>query len=303
RCSFHLSYEVFLLYIMKLINDKRLFLIDSFIYIYKYYYYYKKYYNNDSIILGYINFIINILINKQPTYIIVVFDGKIKKNLRKIFYSNYKLNRAKIPFNLTKNLVKIKKILFLLNIKYITKKYIEADDIIGSLVKISEKKGFINYIYTEDKDYYQLVSKSTLIIKKNILINKKFILKKYNIKSIKQYIDLISLIGDKSDNIPGIPYIGLKTASELLNIYNNIENIYLNIHNIKKSIKKKIEYYKYIVTLSKKLIKINKNIKIKKKYWEAREKISTLYIIKILFTIKKSFFLKKYKIINKYLYL
>ncbi|WGH25338.1 MAG: hypothetical protein NHF87_01010 [Candidatus Shikimatogenerans bostrichidophilus] len=286
---------------MKLINDKRLFIIDSFIYIYKYYYYYKKFFKNKSIILGFINFILTILIEKQPTYIIVVFDGKIKKNYKKKIFINYKINRKKPPFNLKKNLLKIKYFLNLLNIPYYSIKYIEADDIIGSLIYSSEKLGYTNYIYTEDKDYYQLISRKTFIIKKKFLIDINYILEKYNINSIDQYIDLISLIGDKSDNLSGIPYIGIKTASKLLKKYNSIENIYLNINKINPIIKKRIIHYKYLVLLSKKIIKINKKIKFKKKIIRSRLKLSKNKIIEILNKIDKLFFKKKIFYLNKYI--
>ncbi|MDH3004339.1 MAG: hypothetical protein NHG00_00865 [Candidatus Shikimatogenerans sp. JK-2022] len=287
---------------MKLISDKRLFLIDTFIYIYKYYYYYNQFYKKNSILFGLVNFIINILIKKKPTYIIFVFDGKINKNYKKKYFINYKNNRKKIEIN--KDIYRIKKILYLLNIQYINIKNIEADDIIGSIITYSEKKGYINYIYTEDKDYYQLISNNTFIIKKNIIINKNYILIKYNIKKINQYIDLISLIGDKSDNIPGIPYIGIKTASNLLNKYKNVENIFLNINNLEKNIKNKIKYYKYLVLLSKKMIKINRYMKyniIKKIIY--RKKIYYIKFKKILYSINKYLFNKKINLINKYLYL
>ncbi|WGH24973.1 MAG: DNA polymerase I [Candidatus Shikimatogenerans bostrichidophilus] len=287
---------------MKLITDKRLFIIDSFIYIYKYYYYYYKYYKKNSILIGFINFIINILIKQQPTYIIVIFDGKIKKNYKKKYYINYKLNRKKINIDLDNYIYIIKKILKKLNIQYLMIKYIEADDIIGSIIKKTEKKGYINYIYTEDQDYYQLISENTLLIKKNKLIDKLYVKNKFNIKNIKQYIDLISLIGDKSDNIPGIPLIGIKTANVLLIKYKNIENIYKNIETINNIIKKKIIYYKYLVFLSKKIIKINKKINFNFviKY---RNKIFYKTINNILLKLNNYFFKKKRKLIKNYLYL
>ncbi|WGH24787.1 MAG: DNA polymerase I [Candidatus Shikimatogenerans bostrichidophilus] len=286
---------------MNLIEDKRLFLIDSFIYIYKYYYYYKKYYKENSIIYGFTNFIINILIKKRPTYIYVILDDKIKNNYKKKIFKKYKSNRKKIPFNLKKNLLVIKKILNILSIKFIKYKNIEADDIIGSIVKNSEKKGFVNYIYTEDKDYYQLVSSRTFIIKNNLLIDEIFILNKFNINNTKQYIDLISLTGDKSDNIPGIPYIGYKTASQLLKIYNNIENLFLNINKLNNNIKNKIKNFKNLVFLSKRIIKISSNININNLY--PRYKIRNIQINILLIKINYIFFYNKIKKIKKILYL
>ncbi|WGH24603.1 MAG: hypothetical protein NHF92_00975 [Candidatus Shikimatogenerans bostrichidophilus] len=286
---------------MKLLEDKRIFIIDSFIYIYKYYYYYKKYYNNNSIIYGFTNFIINILIKQKPTYIYVILDDRIKNNYKKKIFKDYKSNRKKIPFNLKNNLFKIKEILNTLNIKYIKIKDIEADDIIGSIIKKSEKVGFINYIYTEDKDYYQLVSNRTFIFKNNILIDKIFILKKYNINKTKQYIDLISLTGDKTDNIPGIPNIGYKTASKLLKTYKNIENIFLNYNKLNNSIKNRIKGYKKLVIMYKKIIKINNNIKTENFY--PRYKINYITINNLLIKIGYTFFIKKIKKIKLMLYI
>ncbi|MDH3004377.1 MAG: hypothetical protein NHG08_00070 [Candidatus Shikimatogenerans sp. JK-2022] len=288
---------------MKLLNDKRLFIIDSFIYIYKYYFYYKKFYKNNSIIYGFINFIINILISKNPTYIIIIFDGRIKKNYKKKFFFNYKKYRKKLNININNYILKIKKLLKLLNIKYIHKNYIEADDIIGSIIKYSEKNGFFNYIYTEDKDYYQLLSNKTFIIKNKKIIQKKNILNIYNLNYIKQYIELICFIGDKSDNIPGIPYIGIKYASYLLKKFNNIKNIYLNINKIQNNIKNKIINYKYLLNIYKKMLTINNTIKFNKKIILYRKKIKINNLIRIFKYINYFFLIKKIKKIKNLFFL
>ncbi|WGH25472.1 MAG: hypothetical protein NHG13_00520 [Candidatus Shikimatogenerans bostrichidophilus] len=283
---------------MKFLEDKRIFLIDSFLYIYKYYYYYKKFYEKKkSILIGFFNFIINILIKKKPTYIIAVFDGKIKRNKKRLFYNNYKINRKKIDINIEEVLNIIFNNLKKLNIQYVYKKNLEADEIIGSLKKKYENLGYNNYIYTDDKDYYQLITNKTFIINKKKTINKNFILKKYKLKKIKQYIDYISLIGDKSDNIPGIPKVGKKTANILLDKYKNIEDIYKYINDINNKIKLKIKYYKYVALLYKKIVKININIDIDIKLLP-RIKIKKQKIFNILLNIHRYFFLKRLKKIN-----
>ncbi|WGH26595.1 MAG: DNA polymerase I [Candidatus Shikimatogenerans bostrichidophilus] len=285
---------------IKLINDKRFYIIDIYIYIYKYYFYYKKFFKKNYIIIGFLNFFLNFLIKEKPTYIIIIFDTKLKYNYKKVFFINYKLNRKKIPKQIIFFIPKIKKILKKLNIPYFYLKNYEADDVIGSIVKKNEKKGFINYIITEDKDFYQLISNKTFIInnKKKKCINIKFILKKYNIKNINQYIDIISLIGDKSDNIPGIPNVGIKTANFLLKKYYNIENIFKNLKE--KKLKKKILKYKYLAKISKKLFKIKTNLKIKKINFY-RKKIKFSYFKKILYNINIKYFKKKIKKL-KYIY-
>ncbi|WGH25700.1 MAG: DNA polymerase I [Candidatus Shikimatogenerans bostrichidophilus] len=278
----------------KLINDKRFFLIDAFIYIYKYYFSLKKTFYGNYILLGFLNLIINILIKEKPTYIVVVFDCKIKNNYKKKIFKNYKIKRKKSSIKISESIPYIKKYLKLLNIPIITSKTFEADDIIGTLIKKNEKNGYINYIFTEDKDFYQFISNKTFILKKNLCIDKKFVLNKYNIVFIKQLIDVFSMTGDNTDNIPGIPYIGIKTANKLLKKYKNIEKIYLNIKKIDKKIKKKILHYKYLAFLSKKLFIINNNVKIK--LINYRKKIKINKINKILFLLNKNFFKNK---INK----
>ncbi|MDH3003833.1 MAG: hypothetical protein NHF95_00925 [Candidatus Shikimatogenerans sp. JK-2022] len=291
---------------LKLINDKRLFLIDSFIYIFKYYFFYKKFFKINPILIGFFNLILNLLIYKKPTYIIAVFDSKLRYNKKKKYFLNYKNNRKKISKEIIDNIPKIKIILKQLNINILIKKKYEADDLIGSLIKKYEKKGFINYILTEDKDYYQLISERTLIlknIKNNIFINKNFILNKYNLKKIKQIIDYFSLIGDKSDNIPGIPNIGRKKANKLLNNFKNINNMFLkkNLFFIEKKLKIKIKKYKYLAKISKILFKIKTNIKINKDInYLYRKKININKFKKIFYSININFFKKK---INKYKFL
>ncbi|BDT61545.1 MAG: hypothetical protein RDO_0730 [Flavobacteriales endosymbiont of Rhyzopertha dominica] len=286
---------------MKLIYDKRVFIIDSYIYIFKSFYYYRKFYKKNYILLVIFNLIINILIYKKPTNIILVFDSKLRNNYKKKFFINYKSTRKKISKIIINNIKNIKKNLKKININYITLKNYEADEIIGNIVKYNEKNGFINYIYSEDKDLYQLITEKTFIIKKNNnLINKKYILEKYNIKNIKQFIYLISLIGDKSDNIPGIPNIGIKTANKLLNKYKSINNIYKNINDINNNkIKYNLIKYKYLLSICMKLIKIKTNIKLNiKNNLYFRKKIKFIYVKKIYYKIKKNFFYKKFTNLN-----
>ncbi|WGH27607.1 MAG: DNA polymerase I [Candidatus Shikimatogenerans bostrichidophilus] len=284
---------------IKLLNDKRFFIIDIYIYIYKYFFYYKKFYKKNCILIGFLNFIFNFLKEKKPTYIVVIFDTKLKYNYKKIYFINYKINRKKIPKQIIYFIPKFKKILKLLNIPFFYIKNYEADDVIGTIIKKNEKRGFINYIITEDKDFYQLISNKTFIlnIKKKKCIDINFILNKYNIKNIKQYIDIISLVGDKSDNIPGIPNVGFKTANILLKKYNNIENIFSS--SKEEKYKKKILKYKYLAKISKKLFKIKTNLKIKKKIiFFYRKKINFFIFKKILLNINKKYFNKKIKNFN-----
>ncbi|WGH26064.1 MAG: hypothetical protein NHF93_01000 [Candidatus Shikimatogenerans bostrichidophilus] len=288
---------------IKLINDKRLFIIDSLLYIYKYYFYLRKYYKGNYILYGFLKFIIDILIKKKPTYIVAIFDSKLKENYKKIFFLNYKNNRKKIPTKISKTIPYIKKYLNILNIPIFYIKNYEADDVIGSLIKKKEKEGYINYIITEDKDYLQLISKKTFILNynKKIFIDNNYIFKKYNINNINKIIDYFSIVGDITDNIPGIPNIGSKKTNKLLNIYNDIETIFLkkNIKYIEKNFKFKIKKYKYLAKISKKLFKINTKIKIlKKKNFFLRKKIQKKKIIKILLNLNKKFFKKKIKEIN-----
>ncbi|ATW01877.1 flap endonuclease [Candidatus Legionella polyplacis] len=211
-------------------------------------------------IYGVIKMVNQILKTFSPKKMAIIFDCK-EKTFRHKLYPQYKKNRPKTPNKLICQFTPLIKILNAMGINTLFIKGIEADDIIGTIANQYEKNNIPVLISTTDKDMLQLVSKTIFIIntKNNEIIDENKILKKFNIKP-NQFIDYLSLIGDKSDNIPGIFRCGPKTAVQWIKTYNTLENIIKNSNSIKGKIgdylKKSIKY----LPIYKKLITIQKNI-------------------------------------------
>ncbi len=223
----------------------------------------------------------------KPQYIIFIFDYN-RKNFRNKIYSNYKRNRKSISLHLLRYIYLIRKKLNNWGINYYTIPYVEGDDVIGTLIKnFLNKKEYKIYILSYDKDLLQLINKNIymLITKKNIF-NKKKVFQKYGIYP-NLFKDMLILCGDKSDNIPGIKGIGIKTASLLLNNIGNINNIYNNLNKIKEL---KIKNYLNII---KNLKNNYNNINI----WN--NLISLKTNLKINFKLKN--FLVNFKLLNNIL--
>lgn len=252
----------------------RLFLIDAHALIFRFYYGYTKYpkYNskkfNTSTILGFINFLIKLIKKEKPTHLGICFDDQ-HPTFRHKEFKNYKSNRNKTPQSIKDSIPYIKKLLNFMNIYNIKITYYEADDLIGTLAKIAEKNNFNVFIVTYDKDFFQLVSEKIFIYKPiskypyNQILGINEINMKFDIKYPIQIIDLFGMMGDITDNIPGLPGIGIKTAQKLLKKFNSLENIFENIHQLNNKIRKNIENHKDIGLLSKKLVTINTKVPIK----------------------------------------
>lgn len=200
----------------------------------------------------------------QPDYIIVAFD-KSKTTFRNEIFADYKGTRGKMPDELHEQIEYIEQLLDAHNIKQIKLEGYEADDIIGTISKVAEQKGDIQtIIITGDRDLYQLVDKNTAVYytKKGISdideMNLNAIKTKYGITP-QQLIDVKALMGDKSDNIPGVPGVGEKTALKLIAEYHNIEEVYNNIDKVKgKALPKKLADNKELAFMSYKLAKIDR---------------------------------------------
>lgn len=250
-------------------KNKRMFLIDAYTIIFRNYFAIIK--NNNKniiqyIVLSFIYSINNILNKEKPTHIIVIFDSQ-QITLRHKEYYKYKSNRKKTPKEIKNSIPYIFNFLKILNIKILYKKGYEADDIIGTIANKAYIKGYNIYIVTTDKDFTQLINNNIKIYnyyqKNNFkIIGIKEVCNKYEIETPIQFIDLFSMIGDKSDNIPGIPGIGEKNAKKFIKKYKNIENLFININELKGKIKINVKKYKYLGILSKKLITIITNVPI-----------------------------------------
>lgn len=206
----------------------------------------------------------------KPKYIIFIFDYN-RKNFRNKICNNYKKNRKKISLHLLKYILLIKKEFNKWGINYYSIPYVEGDDVIGTLIKnFINKEKYKIYILSYDKDLLQLISKNIyMFVTKKIIFNKKKVFKKYGIYP-NLFKDMLILCGDKSDNIPGIKGIGVKTASLLLNNIGNIYNIYKNLDKIKKlKIKNYLNIIKNLkdnhtnINIWNKLISLKTNLKIK----------------------------------------
>ncbi len=248
-------------------TEKKLFLLDALALIYRAYFAFSNNPRinskgfNTSAIFGFTNTLLEILNKEKPSHIAVVFDVE-GPTQRHIEIESYKANREEMPEDLRKSIPIIVELIKGFNIEVYGITGFEADDVIGTLAIKAEKAGFTTYMMTPDKDYGQLVDTNTFIYKPARLGNGAEILgteeicKKWEIKSVSQLIDILGLMGDKADNIPGIPGVGEKTAIQLIKDFGSIENILQNTHQLKGKLKEKVEINKEMAIQSKRLATI-----------------------------------------------
>lgn len=214
-----------------------------------------------SAVYGFLNQLIRVIESTKPDIIAVAFDSK-EKTFRHEMYEGYKSSRLAMPDDMIPQLQRIKDLVEAFNIPLYIKAGFEADDIIGTAVKIAEEKKLDSFAVTPDKDYVQLITKNVKLIKAG-KSNEELIITDFE-KATEEYgfepkymVDYLALVGDSSDDIPGVKGIGPKTAQPLISKFGNLENIYANIGQIeKKSVKTKLEEYKESAFLSKKLATI-----------------------------------------------
>ena len=250
--------------------DKRLIIIDGNSIINRAFYALPDMTNSEGLhtnaVYGFTRMLFKIIDDYKPTHISVAFDKKAP-TFRHKEYADYKAGRKKMPDELGQQLQPLKELLDTFNIHRMEIAGYEADDLIGTVAKMGEDNDFEVYIVTGDKDAIQLASNKT-----TTLITKKGVgeVEEYNYDSVveryemtpTQFIDLKGLMGDKSDNIPGVPGIGEKTGIKLIKEFSSIENIIENIDQLKGSVKKKIEENKEQAIFSKKLATIIRDVPI-----------------------------------------
>jgi DNA polymerase I len=218
-----------------------------------------------SAVYGFISQLLRILETNKPDYIAVAFDSK-EKTFRHKRYELYKSSRTEMPEDMVPQIKRIREVIEAFNIPvYILPGY-EADDIIGTAVKIAEKKGMDAYAITPDKDYNQLVSERIKIVKPGkttdeiVIIDEARIKEEFGFEPI-QMIDYLALVGDASDDIPGVAGIGPKGATPLIQQYKTVEGIYENIDKIEKEgLKQKLFAGKENAFLSKELATIHTGV-------------------------------------------
>jgi len=215
-------------------------------------------------VYGFLSMLYKLIDTYSPEYICTAFDPK-KPTFRHEQYKDYKAGRAKAPDELIQQFKLIRDVLEVHNIKCIEIEGFEADDVAGTIACEAENKGAEVYLVTSDKDYLQLISKNTkvLLTKKGVTniheMDEQVFFDEYGIKP-EQFVDLKALMGDQSDNIPGVLGVGEKTALKLMQQYGNLDNIYENIEEIKGKLREKLESDKIQAYMSQTLARIIKDI-------------------------------------------
>ena len=251
----------------------KLFLLDAYALIYRAYYAFIKNPRinskgmNTSAVMGFVNTINDVITREQPTYIGVAFDPS-GPTFRHEMYPEYKAQREACPEDIKKSVPIIKDILHAMRIPVLEMSGYEADDVIGTLAKKAGEMGNIDtYMITPDKDYGQLVEENIRMYRPRFgggyeVMGPKEVMEKYDISSPLQVIDLLGLMGDASDNIPGCPGVGEKTAIKLISEFGSIEHLLASTDKLKGAIKKKVEENTKMIEFSKFLATIKTDVPI-----------------------------------------
>lgn len=248
----------------------KLFLIDAYAIIYRSYYALIKNPRinskgvNTSAIMGFCNTLNEVLQKENPTHIAVAFDPK-GGTFRSELFPEYKAQREQTPEDIRMSVPIIKDILSAMNIEILEVPGYEADDVIGTYATVAGKSGVETYMLTPDKDYGQLVLDNVRMYKPRFgggydVLGPSEVCAKYGIQHQDQVIDLLGLMGDSADNIPGCPGVGEKTAVKLINEFGSIDNLLDNTDKLKGALQKKIVENEDKIRLSRKLAVISKDV-------------------------------------------
>ncbi len=254
-------------------NKKRLFIIDGMAQIYRAHYAMisnpltTKDGRHTSVIYGFLNMLFKIIRDEQPDYLVIAMDSKAK-TFRHEMYDLYKANRPKMPEEISYQIPILKEIVGYLGIELIEQPGYEADDIMGSLSKIAESLNVESYIVSGDKDMLQMVNDNIIVYSPGNRFKPTTKFKKEEVKNKmgvypEKIIDLLSLIGDSSDNIPGVKGVGPKTAIKLIEQFDSLDNLINHIDEIKNDrIKNLIINSLDSLKLSKELVTIKADMDI-----------------------------------------
>jgi DNA polymerase I len=295
--------------------SEKLFLIDAMATIYRAYFAMishpltNKDGKNTSAVYGFLNSIVKILDEENPDHIAVCFDTEAPTFRHKEF-PKYKAQRQEIPTDMPWQIGKVKEVVKAMNIPLIELDGYEADDVIGTLVKQAEKEKVISFMVTPDKDFMQLVSDITFLYKptRNIygnkisdveIVDKEGVKNKFGVTPDK-VIDVLGLMGDASDNIPGVRGVGEKTAMALIQEYGTIENIYNNIEKITKAkLKENLLTYKKDAFLAKHLVTIKTDVPLKINFHQLnRKEVKLQELVALLEELEFKSFIKKFSSIK-----
>ncbi|MES2794856.1 MAG: DNA polymerase I [Bacteroidota bacterium] len=249
---------------------KKLFLLDAMALIYRAHFAFSKTPRitskglNTSAVFGFTNTLLEILTKEKPTHIAVAFDSP-GPTFRHVQFEQYKAHRDVQPEDITVAIPYVKKLVEAMNIPLIILEGYEADDIIGTVAKqvVRQHDDIEVFMMTPDKDYGQLVEERIKMYKPGSfgkpteILGVKEICEKWDIKSVDQVIDMLGLMGDSADNIPGVPNVGEKTAQKLIAEYGTIENIIANADKLKGKLQENIVNFAEQGLLSKQLATIH----------------------------------------------
>lgn len=253
-------------------EEKRLFLLDAYALIYRAYYALIRAPRttskgfNTSAIFGFCNTLDEILRKENPSHIAVCFDPRGGHTFRHDAYPEYKAQRDKQPEDITLSIPYIKDILSAYHIPVIEMEGYEADDVIGTLSRHAEAEGYTTYMMTPDKDYGQLVTDRVLMYRPALrgegfeIRGPREVCERYGIASPRQVIDLLALEGDVSDNIPGCPGVGEKTARKLIADWGSVENLIEHVGDLKGALQRKISENSEQILFSKFLVTIKTDV-------------------------------------------
>lgn len=285
-------------------EEKKLFLLDAYALIFRAYYAFinrpitDKEGNNTSAVFGFVNTLDEILRNEDPSHIAVVFDPP-SPTFRHKMYSEYKANRQTTPEDIKRSVPIIKEIIKAYNIQILEVEGFEADDVVGTVSKRAAKEGYTVYMMTPDKDYAQLVEENIFMYKPGRSGGEKEVWgieevkEKFSVENTIQVIDLLALWGDSSDNVPGAPGIGEKTAKKLLAEFKTVENLLDSTDKLKGKQKENLENFREQIELSKQLVTIALNVPVDieiaslERVEPNREKLGELFDKQDFRTLKK----------------
>lgn len=245
----------------------KLFLLDAYALIYRAHFAFTKNPRinskgiNTSVPFGFTNTLLEVLQKQKPTHIGVAFDTAAA-TFRDSIFKEYKAHRQEMPEDIRSGVPKVKEIIRGFNIPILELDGYEADDVIGTLAGQAAKQGFEVYMMTPDKDFGQLVNEKVFLYKPAYMGNSvdimgiKEVCEKWDIKNVSQVVEILGLQGDTSDNIPGIPGVGPKTAADLIKQYETIENVISHVGELKGKLKERVEQFGEQALLSKKLATI-----------------------------------------------
>ncbi len=246
-------------------SKKKLFLLDGFALVYRSYFAFinnprvSSSGRNTSTEFGFTNTLLDVIQKQKPTHLAVVFDPREESSERSTVFTEYKANRQEMPEDIRNALPYIERIVHAFNIPLLVMEGYEADDVIGTLALMAPKDEFDVYIMSPDKDLSQMVAPGIFWFRPGRMGNpdevfdEQKVCEKFGVTHPKQVIDLLGLMGDAVDNIPGIPGVGEKTAQKFIQEFGSVEGLLANTHQLKGKMKEKVEAGAKLAILSKQL--------------------------------------------------